>query len=306
MKKIATAILSLGVLCALPTTSAALDVVQVTKNVYALVGPLEQRTPENLGNNATFGVIVTSDGVVLVDPGGSAKGAAVIEKAIATFTDAPVRVVINTGGQDHRWFGNAYFKAKGATVIASAAAVEDQRERSDLQWQILQTQIGKDGLTGTRLEHADTVFDTSHILNIGGERIEIIHPGQAHTPGDSFVWLADRRIVFSGDIVYLDRMLGVLPYSNSASWLDAFSAIEARDPATVIPGHGKPAPFAKARTETRDYLRHLRKEVGALLESGGTLIDAKKVDQSAYAYLALFEQLSRRNAQAVFSEMEFE
>jgi len=306
LKKIATAILSLGIVCALTQPLAALDVVQVSKNVYALVGPLEQRTPENLGNNATFGVIVTSDGVVLVDPGGSAKGAATIEKAIAGFTDQPVKVVINSGGQDHRWFGNAYFKAKGATVIASAAAVDDQRERSDLQWQILQTQIGADGLTGTQLEHADTVFDETHSLTIGGERIEIVHPGQAHTPGDSFVWLADQRIVISGDIVYLDRMLGVLPYSNSASWLDAFAAIEAHDPATVIPGHGKPAPFAKAQSETRDYLHHLRKEVGALLESGGTLIDAKKIDQSAYAYLALFEQLSRRNAQAVFSEMEFE
>jgi len=306
LKKIAATVLSLGILCAFAPPTAALETVQVTKNVYALVGPLEQRTPENLGNNATFGVIVTSEGVVLVDPGGSARGAAVIEKAIAAITSQPVKIVINSGGQDHRWFGNAYFKAKGATVIASAAAVADQRERSDLQWQILQTQIGKNGLAGTRLEHAETVFDASHTLTLGGERIILVHPGQAHTPGDAFVWLADQRIVFSGDIVYLDRLLGVLPYSNSASWLQAFSAIEALDPVTVIPGHGSPAPFAKAQTETRNYLRHLRKEVGVVLESGGTLIDAKKIDQSPFAHLALFEQLSRRNAQAVFSEMEFE
>ena len=45
------------------------------------MGELAQRSPDNLANNATFGVIDTSDGLVLVDPGGSAKGAAQIDAA---------------------------------------------------------------------------------------------------------------------------------------------------------------------------------------------------------------------------------
>lgn len=69
----------------------ALDVKPVAKDVYAIVGPKEQRSAENLGNNSTFGVVLTPDGVVLVDPGGSWKGAEALEKAIATVTDKPVK-----------------------------------------------------------------------------------------------------------------------------------------------------------------------------------------------------------------------
>ncbi len=287
-------------------SAQALDTVKVADGIYALVGALEQRSPENLGNNATFGVIITKAGVILVDPGGSAKGAAAIDAAITKLTDKPVKIVINTGGQDHRWFGNQYFKAKGASVIASAAAVEDQKERADIQWQVIQTLIGKDNAKGTELAHADTEFEDNHSFTLGDVRVELVHAGQAHTPGDAFVWLPERKILFSGDIVYLDRMLGVNSASNSKSWLEAFAALEAYKPETIVPGHGHPAPLAKAQAQTRDYLAHLRKHIGALVEAGGSMVDAKSIDQSAFKHLGVFEQISRRNAQAVFAEMEFE
>lgn len=47
--------------CFTSATAAPLQVQvhKVADGVYALVGELGQRSPENLGNNATFGVIVT-------------------------------------------------------------------------------------------------------------------------------------------------------------------------------------------------------------------------------------------------------
>lgn len=39
----------------------------------------------------------------------------------------PVTHVVNTGGQDHRWLGNGYWPDRGATVIASQAAVAGGR-----------------------------------------------------------------------------------------------------------------------------------------------------------------------------------
>ena len=93
--------------------SAPLTISEVAEGVFAIVGETTQRSKTNLGNNATFGAIATKEGVVLVDPGGSAKGAAMIEAALRSVTKKPVITVINTGGQDHRWLGNGYFKAKG-------------------------------------------------------------------------------------------------------------------------------------------------------------------------------------------------
>src|SRR5690606_4178569 len=117
----------------------------------------------------------------------------------------------------------------------------------------------------------------------GGRRFEIVNPAPAHTPGDSYVWLPNERVVFAGDIVFVGRVLGVLPVSDSKGWLDAFAAIEALDPAHVVPGHGPATTLERARADTRDYLRNLRAEMRAHLDGGGDIIGAVEVDQSAFA-----------------------
>ncbi|MCK4862206.1 MAG: MBL fold metallo-hydrolase, partial [Rhodobacteraceae bacterium] len=104
-------------LSALP--AHALDIQKVTDGVFAIVGPLDQRSPDNLANNATFGLVVTDDGAVLIDTGGSWLGAEELHAAVREVTDQPVKFVINSGGQDHRWIGNEYWQQQGADVIAS-------------------------------------------------------------------------------------------------------------------------------------------------------------------------------------------
>lgn len=286
----------------------ALDVVKVDDNVYALVGELGQRSPANLANNATFGVIVTEAGVVLVDAGGSARGAQQIEAAISKITDKKVIVVINTGGQDHRWLGNAHWKAKGARLISSKAAVADQKSRFDMQWMGLEQFVGKEALSGTQAHFADETFDDKIDLVIGGVTIALRYPGRAHTPGDIFVWLPEHEIAFAGDIVFTERMLGILPapLSTSADWIKAFDAVAVLAPKVVVPGHGQPGSLERAKSDTRDYLAALRDGVKAVLDRKGDMTAAAKIDQSAFARLVGADQLSGRNAQAVFAEMEFD
>jgi glyoxylase-like metal-dependent hydrolase (beta-lactamase superfamily II) len=289
------------------TTAAAqsLSVQLVAPGVWAIEGPAEQRDAENLGNNATFGLIETTDGAVLVDPGGTHAGAEMLHDLVRSLTDQPVRYVINTGGQDHRWLGNAYWQAQGAEVIASADAVADQAARASLQLSMLAQLVGA-GAAGTEPSYADIRFDSDFALDIGGRRIELHHVGGAHTPGDSFVWLPQIRTVFTGDIVYVGRVVGVMEFSDSASWLEVFAAIEALNPEHVIPGHGPLTTLAQAQTDTRDYLQNLRDRMREHIDEGGDIIGSVEVDQSAFAYLAQFDSLAGRNAQAVFQQMEWE
>lgn len=284
---------------------APLKIVPVAKDVYALVGETTQRSPKNLGNNATFGVVVTPAGVVLMDPGGSAKGAEMIADAIKTFTDKPVVAVINTGGQDHRWMGNDYFRKRGAKIYASGAAVEDQKERTSAQLTGLARLIGEDNLAGTKPVHADNVFDKTLELDIGGVRFQLFNLGVAHTPGDTFIWLPDRKVVFTGDIVYVDRMLVVGAESSVLGWIEAFEAIEGLGPDILVPGHGSPANLKKARFETYEYLLNLRDRTQAYIDGGGDAQGSVDIDQERFKAIPLFDQLARRNAQAAFVEMEF-
>ncbi|NOY66680.1 MAG: hypothetical protein GXP13_04635 [Gammaproteobacteria bacterium] len=87
----------------------------------------------NFGTNATFGIIVTNEGVILIDPGASYKAARYIHDTIKTITDQPVVLVINSGGEDQRWLGNSYFKSLGACIIASRAAIKYQKVKANDQ-----------------------------------------------------------------------------------------------------------------------------------------------------------------------------
>lgn len=284
----------------------ALEAQKVTDQVYALVGDLGNRTPENLGNNATFGFVVTGDGVVVVDSGGTFLGAKQIHQAIQKVTDQPVKFVINTGGQDHRWLGNGYFQQLGATILASEDAVADQKARVSLQLTMLGNLVGDAGLVDTNEVYADQTFAEQKTFTLGGVAFEIHHVGPAHTPGDSFVWLPQPQVVFAGDIVYVERILGVSEFSNSKSWVQTFEAIAARKPNYVIPGHGHPTTLARATQDTYDYLTFLRQTVAEFMENGGHITDIGQVDQSKFKYLQNFDTLAGRNAQKVFSELEWE
>jgi len=295
------------VVLVVPTSSLAdvLDVQPVTQDVWAIVGPTEQRNPENLANNATFGLVVTAEGAVLMDPGGSWQGAEMLHAAIRTVTDQPVRYVINTGGQDHRWLGNGYWQAQGATVIASEAAVDDHNARAQNHMIALSQFLGN-GLDGTEPAYANVTYETDYALEFGGLSFEIMHRGPAHTPGDSFVWLDERDVMFTGDIVYVDRLLGNGPARDTDSWIAVFEAMAAFGPTHIVPGHGRATDLATATRDTHDYLVNLRRRIGALIEAGGDIMDAPQIDQSAWAHLEQFEALAGRNAQATYEEMEWE
>ncbi|MCF8017534.1 MAG: MBL fold metallo-hydrolase [Chromatiaceae bacterium] len=285
---------------------AGLQLQPISERIHAIVGPFGNRSPENLGNNATFGFVVTDAGVVLIDSGGSAKGAAAIEALIKQVTDQPVKLVINTGGQDHRWLGNAYFKARGARIIASQAAVEDQRARLQDQLLRLENLIGVEALAGTEPVYADQTFEEQTRHRIGGTTFELTMVGPAHTPGETLVWLPDERVAFSGDVVYVGRMFRVGTHSNSARWIEAFETLAALQPEVVVPGHGPATDLAQARADTLDYLVFLRETVGAFMEDGGDITQIGTLDQSLFAHLQDYESLKGRNAQQVFQEMEWE
>jgi len=282
-----------------------LEVQKVTDNVYAIVGDLDQRSPKNHANNATFGLVVTDEGAMLIDSGGSLHGAEQLNRAIRSVTDKPVKIVINTGGQDHRWLGNSYFKAKGAHIIASKPAAADHRARTNYHFNRLDQLLGKD-LDGTKEQHADETFEGKLNLKFGGFDFELVHAGPAHTVGDIFVWMPQQGVMFSGDIVFTERALGPGPAQNGASWLHVFEQMMSYNPKHIIPGHGHAATPEKATADTYNYIKFLRQEVARVLENDGDVQDAIKINQSRFSYLKVFDRIARRNAQSIFNQMEFE
>lgn len=285
--------------------ASSLESVKITNNVYAIVGPLEQRSEENLGNNATFGFVVTTEGVVLVDAGGTELGAKAIEAEVRKVTDQPIVKVVNTGGQDHRWFGNHYFASQGAETITATVTAADHSTRQASQAQGTQT-LTKASWAGTIPQVATVKIDDQFDFELGDTAFSIIPVGHAHTPNESFVWLPDASVLFTGDVVYVERMLGVGSQSAHKSWIEAFLKIEELAPKVIVPGHGHPTTLETAKRDTLDYLTFLRDEVGKILEDGGDMQSISEIDQSRFSYLAVYDEIHGANAQRVFEEMEWE
>jgi len=287
-------------------SSASLTTQHIDGPVYAIIGEMGNRSAENLGNNANFGFIVGDAGVVLIDSGAGTQAAKAIEAEVSKTTSLPITTVINTGGQDHRWLGNAYFAQKGARIIASSAAVADHDERAGDQIQGLTGATGQNPMQNLEPVTADITFDQTYTLNHAGLEIHISHQGGAHTPGDSWVYIPALKILFTGDIAYGDRMLGVIEVSNSQSWVEVFEAMAQLPAQQVIPGHGAVSTLPKLSEQTYNYLVHLRQGVGEFLDNDGDLVDIRTVDQSAFSHLLNYEGIAPGNALRVYQQMEWE
>lgn len=286
--------------------AAELKVHAVTERVYALVGETEARTKDNHGLNNTLGFIKTNKGIVLVSSGTNAQSYDVIMNAIRTVSDKPVTQVINIGTQDHHWMGNHYFIQQGADVIALKRTVDTQKANRDAQLTRLQQGIGEQIKT-VHPQHATQIIEADrHDMSIDGVSMELVWPGKGHYAGDAILWLPEEKVMFTGDFVYMDRMLGIHPTSDAAAWQKSFHVIASYTPRHVIPGHGNPTNLDGARRDTGDYLDWLITNVGAAIE------DWKEIDETIeglseaprFKHLIHYDSWHRRNIHQAYLQLE--
>ncbi len=136
---------------------------------------------------------------------------------------------------------------------------------------------------------------------------EFKHRGGAHTPGDTMVWLPQKNVLFTGDVVYVDRMLGVIPVSLTKNWLATFAVIEQIKPAVLVPGHGRVTNLATAQADTQSYLQALRADMKKAVDDGVDISAAvKSFDAAPFMRLLNAAELMPGNASRTYLELERE
>jgi glyoxylase-like metal-dependent hydrolase (beta-lactamase superfamily II) len=290
-----------------PAWALDLKFVPVGDGAYAYVGETGARSYDNEGLNANIGLLVTPGGAVLIDSGATFQSARKIHDAVKAVTQQPLRWVINTGGQDHRWLGNGYFAAQGAQIIAHENARADMQARGGDHIAALKATLKEraEGTTPTLPTRWISGRETT--LELGGQPLVLRHSGGGHTPGDMMVWLPQQRLLYAGDIVYVDRMLGVIPVSNTKAWLAALDDIEQLQPTRIVPGHGAVTDLATAQRQSRDYLRALRAHMKQAVDQGADVsAAAKSFNAQPWADLLNAADLLPGNASRTYLELERE
>ena len=280
--------------------------VEFIPNVWSAIGATAPPTYENSGHNNNLSFIVTGDGVIVINGGAAYILAQALHEEIKKITDQPVKLVIDENGQGHAMLGNSYWSEKGVPILAHVDAAHEIEERGASILENMK-RYNRDKAEGTFVAMPTETFEDKHVIEMGDYKIEVLHLGPAHGPGDTQVWLPEQSLVIAGDMAFHERMLPIFEDTIALDWIDTWECcFEALNATYVIPGHGHPTNMDQVRRYTRDYLVYLREQVGAHLDDGGDLKGAYYVDQSPYINLDTYEELATKNAGRVYEQMEWE
>jgi cyclase len=104
-------------------------------------------------------------------------------------------------------------------------------------WQIKEGKELLDNYIPLQLVTADITFTDNLTFQWGSQTLKLKHLKQyAHSEGDVIVWIPQKKLVITGDIV-----VGPTPYEtqpNALGMIDALQQIIDMNPSIVIPGHG--------------------------------------------------------------------
>jgi len=209
--------------------------IKVADNVYTYedfhAGP-EKFTTTNM-------FVVTDDGVLVADGQGSVAETKGLVDAIKAVTPQPIKYVVVCSDHGDHTAGNASFPA-GVTYIIhpTSKAILD---RSPNGW---------------KPPASAMLVSQQHSLKIGGETIDILFLGRAHTGGDLSVSLPRQKILFLSE-TYLNRVFPAMRSAYPSEWRKALDRAEAMKPEIFVAGHGFTELGPVSKEEFRAYQRAL-------------------------------------------------
>ncbi|MEV7866960.1 MBL fold metallo-hydrolase [Streptomyces sp. NPDC088124] len=234
-------------------------------------------------NNAGF----ISDGgtTLLVDTTATERRARLLREAILLAGVELPRTIVTTHHHGDHTYGNGVFLPE-ATVVGHEACRSEQLaagHQLHLIWP--ETDFGDISIIAPSVTYSDRLT-----VHVGGTEVRVIHPGVAHTVGDSVVHLPEHGVVFTGDLVFQ----GGTPFLAMGSLRGSLRALEllrSLDASVVVPGHG-PLTDPTAYDATERYLRYVAELAGTSRAEGLTPLEAaQKADLGEFGELRESERL---------------
>ena len=278
---------------------------QLTKHVYAWIGPLEGPNKENQGYRMNMIFVVGEKAVAVIDTGYTLAIADEMLAHIKRITPLPIKYAINSNSQPHRFMGNPVFSRAGASIVAHEKSVERMKKQAGNFATAIENILELKPGTVNPPPLPDKIIKGDTELDLGGLKIKIWDYGTAHTPTQLVIEIAQDNLVYTGDLLYSGRLLAVLPDSNVKSWIAAYDRLKQFKGVTFVPGHGEPGKLASFDFPTRQYLTLLFDHMTKMVEEGVDIQDAiNRLDQSRFSKLVNFENLAGRNASWTYLESE--
>lgn len=256
------------------------EVIKVTEDVYTAVGYSVQPVT----------MIVGHDGLIIVDTGMDTVSAERVLVDFRKITDKPIKAIIlthshgdHTGGvsvfvgKDHPpiWarsnFGSESYplKAAGLTITSVRGARQggfklppEKRINNGIARAYWPKRGGAVFSSSGKIGPTHTFSEPRKKLDIAGVKLELVAVN-AETADALYVWLPEKRVLFSGDNFYkswpnLYAIRGTM-YRDVRGWADAIDMMLQEGAEYLVPGHTRPIvgrkKIAEILTNYRDAIR---------------------------------------------------
>jgi len=215
---------------------------KMSPNLFVLHGSegLDPAHPDASGGRAM--VLFGPDGILMVDTENRQVAEKTL-KAIRSFSNAPIKVLVNTHIHPDHTGANAFFAQQGALIFS----------QQNLRSEMVRPPPRANGQPAPSPEPAGVpaaVYEyqpaspgqPAVTLEMNGETVEFIPMMPSHTAGDTIVRFRKANVIYIEDFY---RNFGY-PFADQANggsvkgMLDAIDLIEriAADDTTLVPGHG--------------------------------------------------------------------
>ncbi|MET0275009.1 MAG: MBL fold metallo-hydrolase [Phenylobacterium sp.] len=226
------------------------------------------------------GFVVGTKGVLVIDTGlGPPNGAAVAAVAQRLAAGKQVYLVTTHVHPEHD-LGAQAFPASVKLIRSTDQEAEIEATGLGMARMFSQrTPVMAKMLEGADFRKADISYSGRYDLDLGGVTAQILALGANHTRGDTGVWVAADRVLFSGDVAMKPQPSFASPSSTVGHWLGALDRLEALRPTVVVPSHGLVGDVGFI-TGYRAYLTEVRRLTAAQKAAG------KSQDEAVAAVVA--------------------
>jgi len=253
--------------------------------------------------NASF--VVGSNGVAVIDTGGSYKVGKKLREAIRKVTSLPVLYVINTHVHPDHIYGNAAFLADKPEFIGHeklGTAMELRRE----QYTKLNARLLGNDAIGSELIKPTVSVKTTLELDLGDRKLLLTAHPNAHTNTDVSVLESKTSTEFTGDLLFIERTPAL--EGDIKGLIAELEKLKVSPIKQIVPGHGPATKnWLQAIENEQRYLNVLLTDIRASIKKGesmeSTMNTAAASEKDKWL---LFDIANRRNVNTIYPALEWE
>lgn len=255
--------------------------------------------------NSNGSIVVTSEGIVLVDTGQTAIDSREILEATKKLSPLPVKFIIDTETHPDHTYGHFLFP--NAVIINAQGAGDEMRESFDAKRMADQAKSSPEmaaALEGFKLIPPQIEYGDKMVLHVGERTFMLYNLGTTHSLANTAVWLPNEKVLFAASVAVENQINTIRPHTNIPDMIAMLKMMQALNPEVVIPGHGVPT-TTKMLADYQKYLETLLVRVNDLMKQGKSLDEIKaQIKMPEYENLAGAKERLPNNIEAAYRTLK--